>query len=178
MIEDCERVLFSKEQLKEGVEKIASQLRKDYEGKNPLFICILKGSVIFFADLIRATNIPATIDFMSVSSYGSSSTSSELHIRQDLKADVTGRDLIIVEDIIDSGRTIYYLKHYLAKKGANSVRTVALLDKPSRRKFDLTTDYCAFEIEDEFVIGYGLDYAENYRCLPYVGILKRSVYEK
>ncbi|MBP5242839.1 MAG: hypoxanthine phosphoribosyltransferase [Clostridia bacterium] len=175
---DCERMLLTEEQIQEGVKSIGEALAKRYEGKNPLFICILKGSVVFFSDIIRATQIPLTIDFMKVSSYGSSTTSSELHIAQDLKADVAGKDVVIIEDIIDSGRTIYYLKHYLTKQGAKSVCTVTLLDKPSRRKFDLTTDYSAFIIEDEFVVGYGLDYAENYRNLPYVGILKRSVYEK
>jgi hypoxanthine phosphoribosyltransferase len=175
---DCERILLNEEQLKEGVARVAAQLKKDLDGKTPLFICILKGSLVFFADLIRAVEMPLTIDCMSVSSYGSSTVSSELHIQQDLKTDVEGRNIVIVEDIIDSGRTIYFLKHYLEKKGAKSVYTVTLLDKPERRKFDLKADYSAFEIEDEFVVGYGLDYAQKYRNLPYVGILKRSVYEK
>lgn len=176
--QDCERMLLTEAQIAEGVKRVAAQLKADYQDKNPLFICILKGSVVFFADVIRATDIPLTIDFMSVSSYGSSTRSSELHIRQDLKTDVKGRDVVVVEDIIDSGRTIYFLKHYLSDRGAKSVKTVTLLDKPERRTFDLTSDYYAFQIEDEFVIGYGLDYDEKYRNLPYIGILKRSIYEK
>lgn len=176
--QDCERLLLSTEEIKEGVVRAAEFIKKKTEGTNPLFICILKGSVVFFVDLIREIDMPLCIDFMAVSSYGSSATSSELHIRQDLKTDVSGRDLVIVEDIIDSGRTIYFLKHYFEKKGAKSVTTVTLLDKPERRVVDLKTDYSCFSIEDEFVVGYGLDYAENYRNLPYIGILKRSVYEK
>lgn len=175
---DCERLLLSEEEIKEGVARAAAFVKEKTEGTNPLFVCILKGSVVFFADLIRQIDMPLCIDFMSVSSYGSSTTSAELHIRQDLKTDVTGRDLVIVEDIIDSGKTIYFLKHYFEKKGAKSVMTVTLLDKPERRVVDLKTDFSCFEIEDEFVVGYGLDYAEHYRNLPYVGILKRSVYEK
>lgn len=175
---DCERLLLDEKQIEEGVARAAAFLEGRLDGKDPLFICILKGSIVFFGDLIRAVKMPLTIDCMSVSSYGSSTTSSELHIRQDLKTDVEGRNVVIVEDIIDSGRTIYFLKHYLEKKGAASVTTVTLLDKPERRVVDLRTDFSCFEIEDEFVVGYGLDYAEHYRNLPYVGILKRSVYEK
>lgn len=176
--DDCERMLLTEAQLAEGVERAAAYLKDNLKDENPLFICILKGSVIFFADLIRKFDQPLAIDFMSVSSYGSSVTSSELHIRQDLKTDIAGRTVVIVEDIIDSGRTIYFLKHYLEKKGAASVHTITLLDKPERRVVDLKTDFSCFTIEDEFVVGYGLDYAEKYRNLPYVGILKRSVYEK
>lgn len=175
--QDLERLLLSEEEIEEGVARAAAFIKEKTAGTNPLFVCILKGSVVFFTDLIRKLDMPLSIDFMSVSSYGSSVTSAELHIRQDLKTDVAGRDLVIVEDIIDSGKTIYFLKHYFEKKGAKSVLTVTLLDKPERRVVDLKTDYSCFEIEDEFVVGYGLDYAEYYRNLPYVGILKRSIYE-
>ena len=175
---DCERILFTKEEIDCKIGEIASRLNEDYKDKEPLVICILKGSLIFCSDLIRRFTFPIALDFMKVSSYGASTVSGELHIKQGLTADVKDRDLIVVEDIVDSGKTLYFLKSYLLREGARSVKTVTLLDKPERRRFPMQSDYTCFEIEDEFVIGYGLDYAERYRNLPYVGILKRSVYEK
>ncbi|MGN0823271.1 MAG: hypoxanthine phosphoribosyltransferase [Candidatus Gallimonas sp.] len=176
---DCERILLTEEQIAARVKEVAAQLDRLYEGRKPVVVCILKGSVVFFVDLIRNMKTPCEIDFMAVSSYGAGTTSSgELIVKKDLAADVQGRDVLIVEDIIDSGNTLYHLKKMLHARRPASVNIVTLLDKPSRRQMPLEPEYTCFEIEDEFVIGYGLDYAEDYRNLPYVGILKRSVYEK
>jgi hypoxanthine phosphoribosyltransferase len=176
---DCERILLTEEQIKTRVKEVAAQLDKLYEGRKPVVVCILKGSVVFFVDLIRNMNTPCELDFMAVSSYGKGTTSSgELQIKKDLAADIAGRDVLIVEDIIDSGNTLYHLKKLLNTRHPASVNIVTLLDKPARRQVPMEPEYTCFEIEDEFVIGYGLDYAEDYRNLPYVGILKRSVYEK
>lgn len=175
---DCERILLSEETIRARVKEIAAQLDKLYEGRKPVVVCILKGSVVFFVDLIRNMTTPCELDFMSVSSYGAGTTSTgELKIKKDLAADIKGRDVLIVEDIIDSGNTLYHLKKLLNARKPASVNIVTLLDKPARRQVPMEPEYTCFEIEDEFVIGYGLDYAENYRNLPYVGILKRSVYE-
>lgn len=176
---DCERILLTEEQITRRVKEVAAQLDKLYENRKPVVVCILKGSVVFFVDLIRNMQTPCELDFMAVSSYGAGTTSTgELIIKKDLAADIRGRDVLIVEDIIDSGNTLYHLKKMLNKREPASVNIVTLLDKPARRQMPLEPEYTGFEIEDEFVIGYGLDYAENYRNLPYVGILKRSVYEK
>ncbi len=176
---DCERILLSEETIQARVKEIAAQLDKLYEGRKPVVVCILKGSVVFFVDLIRNMQTPCELDFMSVSSYGAGTTSTgELKIKKDLAANIEGRDVLIVEDIIDSGNTLYHLKKLLNGRRPASVNIVTLLDKPARRQVPMEPEYTGFEIEDEFVIGYGLDYAENYRNLPYVGILKRSVYEK
>lgn len=177
MHQDCERIMFSEEQIKARVEEVAKQITKDYQGKRPLAISILKGSLIFFADLIRDIDLPMELDFMAVSSYGAGTTSSgQLKIKKDCDSDVRGRDVLIVEDILDSGFTLSNLKKMLLDRGAKSVKIVTLLDKFARRTVAIEPDYNGFQIEDEFVIGYGLDYNENYRALPYVGILKRSVY--
>lgn len=177
MHQDCERIMFSEEQIKARVEEVAKQITKDYQGKRPLAISILKGSLIFFADLIRDIDLPMELDFMAVSSYGAGTTSSgKLKIKKDCDSDVKGRDVLIVEDILDSGFTLSNLKKMLLDRGAKSVKIVTLLDKFARRTVAIEPDYNGFQIEDEFVIGYGLDYNENYRALPYVGILKRSVY--
>lgn len=176
---DCERVMLTEEQLKERVTEVAKQVDKDYEGKNPLVLGILKGSIIFYADFIRHLSMPVELDFMAVSSYGSGAVSSgKLKIKKDLDRDVKGRDVIIVEDIIDSGFTLANLKKLLEERGAASVRIATLLNKAERREYDVAPDYNCFDIENEFVVGYGLDYNEQYRHLPYIGILKRSVYEK
>jgi hypoxanthine phosphoribosyltransferase len=171
--------MLTEEQLKVRVREVALQVDKDYQGKRPLVVGILKGSIIFYADFIRCLSIPIELDFMAVSSYGSGSVSSgQLKVRKDLDRDVKGRDVIIVEDIIDSGFTLASLKKLLLDRGAASVKIVTLLDKFARRTVAIESDYNCFQIEDEFVIGYGLDYNEHYRSLPYIGILKRSVYEK
>jgi hypoxanthine phosphoribosyltransferase len=179
MHQDCERILLNEDELKARVKEVAAQVDKDYQGKRPLVVGILKGSIIFYADFIRCLSIPIELDFMAVSSYGSGSVSSgQLKVKKDLDRDVAGRDVIIVEDIIDSGFTLANLKRILLSRGAASVKIVTLLDKFSRRTVAIESDYNCFQIEDEFVIGYGLDYDEHYRSLPYIGILKRSVYEK
>ena len=179
MHSDCERIMFTEEQLRARVREVAKQVDHDYQGKRPLVVGILKGSIIFYADFIRCLTIPVELCFMAVSSYGSGTVSSgKLKIKTDIDMDITGRDIIIVEDIIDSGFTLANLKHYLISRGAATVKIVTLLDKFARRTVAIESDYNCFPIEDEFVIGYGLDYNEHYRSLPYIGILKRSVYEK
>jgi hypoxanthine phosphoribosyltransferase len=157
---------------------MAKQLDKLYENRTPVVVCILKGSVLFSSDLIRNMKTPLTIDFMSVSSYGSGTKSTGgLTVKKDLSVDIKGRDVLIVEDIIDSGNTLYKLKKLLNERAPSSVNIVTLLDKPERREVPMEPEYTCFTIEDEFVVGYGLDYDEKYRNLPYVGVLKRSVYE-
>ena len=178
MHEALERILLTPEQLKKRTEEIAADLDRDYHDKFPIAVCILKGSVMFYADLIRCMDVPVEIEFMSVSSYGSGTVSSgELIIRKDLARDVRGRDVLIVEDIIDSGFTLTKLTALLRERGAASVKVVTMLDKKERRKYEFTPDYCGFDIEDEFVVGYGLDFNEKFRQLPYIGILKREYYE-
>lgn len=178
MHQDCERILLSEEQIRSRVREVAEAVDRDYQGKNPLVVGILKGSVIFYADFIRCLSMPVELDFMAVSSYGSGAVSSgKLKIKKDLDKEVVGRDVIIVEDIIDSGFTLANLKALMTERGANSVRIATLLNKASRREYDIAPDYNCFYIENEFVIGYGLDYNEQYRHLPYIGILKREIYE-
>ena len=180
MQNDIERVLLTEEQLQRRVRELGAQITEDYRGKDPVMICILKGSTMFFADLLRAMPIPLTMDFMAVSSYGRSTKSSgEVEIRKDLSGSIEHRDAIIVEDIIDSGFTLSYLTRLLSARGANSIKICTLLDKPARRAPGITlkSDYAGFEIPDAFVVGYGLDYNELYRNLPYIGILKPEVYE-
>ncbi|MDE6029519.1 MAG: hypoxanthine phosphoribosyltransferase [Clostridiales bacterium] len=179
MNKDIQRILFSESQIKEKVVQAAAWLDRRYAGKNPLFISVLKGSVMFFCDLVRAMETPVQMDFMMVSSYGSGTESSGIpKIVMDLAEDVTGRDVVLVEDIVDSGHTLQRMQSLMAGRGAASFTTVALFDKPVRRKVDVKADYSCFEVGDEFIVGYGLDYAQQYRNLPYVGILKREVYEK
>lgn len=179
MIEDCKSVLLSKEQIDKRVGELAEQLNKEFHGKHPVCVCILKGAVVFYADLLRRLDLEVMLDFMVVSSYGTGAVSSgALKISKDLSIDVRGKDIIIIEDIIDSGFTLACLKKMMTERGASSVTIVTLLDKATRRKVDIKSDYNGFVIEDEFVVGYGLDYAERYRNLPYIGILKPSVYTK
>ncbi|MBQ8524094.1 MAG: hypoxanthine phosphoribosyltransferase [Clostridia bacterium] len=179
-IEDViEKVLISEEMINEAVERIAADIDRDYSEKNLLLLGILKGSVVFMGDLMKKIKSPLEIDFMKVSSYGAGTTSSgRINIILDLhRSDLSEKDIIIVEDIIDSGRTLSYLVEYLSLNGARSVKTCTLLDKPTRRTVEFVPDYVGYEIPDEFVVGYGLDYDEQYRALPYVGVLKREVYE-
>ena len=179
MHKDCERILFTEEQLKRRIKEVALEVDKVYRDKHPLVVGILKGSVIFYSDFIRNLSCPVELDFMVVSSYGSGTVSmGKLDIKKDLEIDVKGRDIIIVEDIIDSGYTLAKLKVLLKERGASSVIIVTLLNKEARREYDIHPDYNCFDIDDEFVIGYGMDYNEQYRSLPYIGILKREVYEK
>jgi len=171
--------MLSEEQLRTRVKEVALQVDEVYQGKRPLVVGILKGSIIFYSDFIRHLSMPVELDFMAVSSYGSGAVSSgKLKIKKDLDRDVKGRDVIIVEDIIDSGFTLANLKALLTERGAASVIIVTLLNKIGRREYEISPDYNCFDIENEFVVGYGLDYNERYRNLPYIGILKRSVYEK
>ena len=177
--QNVEYVMLNEEQIETRVKELAQQLDKLYEGRTPVVVCILKGSVLFFSDLIKNMKTSLTIDFMSVSSYGSGTKSTgEVVIKKDLSTDIQGRDVLIVEDIIDSGNTLYNLKRLLNGRSPKSVNIVTLLDKPQRREVPIEPEYTGFTIEDEFVIGYGLDYDEEYRNLPYVGVLKREVYEK
>lgn len=176
---DLQKILLTQDQIRARVSEVAGQVDRVLSGKRPLAIGILKGSIIFYADFIRCLTMPLELDFMAVSSYGSGSTSSgKLKIKKDLDTDIKGRDVIVIEDIIDSGFTLACLKKLLNERGAASVTIVTLLDKHERRTEDISPDYNCFEIPDEFVVGYGLDYNEEYRSLPYIGILKRSVYEK
>ena len=170
-----ERVLLSEAEIKEIIEKLARKIENDYSDKEDIVLVgILKGSVTFLSDLMRALRIPAQVDFMRVSSYGDATTSSgNVNIILDInRKNLPSENLLIVEDIVDSGRTLKYLVTYLLNKGAKSVRTVTLLDKPDRREVDYTPEYVGKQIENHFVIGYGLDYGEKYRTLPYVGVIK------
>ncbi|MBO5051756.1 MAG: hypoxanthine phosphoribosyltransferase [Clostridia bacterium] len=176
---EFERVLISKEELDQRESELAAQLDRDYAGKNPLFIGILKGSIFFFSDLLQKLHIEAEMDFMAISSYGAGTTSSGyVRIIKDLDRHINGRHVVIVEDMVDSGTTLAHLKEVLATREPASIAICALLSKPSRRKTPVDIDYLGFEVPDEFVVGYGLDYAERYRVLPDVRILDRSVYEK
>lgn len=179
---DIERVLVSETEIDEIITRIAADIDRDYAGddKKLLLLCILKGSVVFMGELMKKLTVPVEIDFMKVSSYGSGTKSAgKVNIVLDLlRTDLDTCDILIVEDIIDSGRTLSYLCNYLTLKGAKSVRTVTLLDKPSRREVEFTPDYHGKVIEDFFVVGYGLDYNERLRALPYVGVLKPAVYTK
>ena len=177
--QDIERVLFTEQELKDRVAEIAARIDRDYAGTEPMLISVLRGSFIFMADLARAITLPCTVDFMAVSSYGSGTTSSgQVKITKDLSESIEGRDIIVVEDILDSGNTLSYLFQLLQARHPASVRLCTLLDKPSRRTKPITADYTGFTVDDLFVVGYGLDYAEKYRNLPYIGILKPAVYEK
>ena len=179
MFNDIERVLVSEEELSEIVKKLGAQITEDYKDKNLVLVSVLKGSVVFMADLMREIKIPCTIDFMSVSSYGSGTkTSGVVKIIKDLDTDVVnGADLLIVEDILDSGVTLDYLMKVLSARNPSSIKICTLLDKPERRKAPIKADYAGAQIPDAFVVGYGLDFDEKYRNLPFVGALKPSVYE-
>ena len=175
--DDILKVLLSEEQLKEKCAEMGAQITRDYAGKNLLLVTVLKGAVVYMADLMRCIDLPCAIDFMVVSSYGSGTkTSGVVKIVKDLDQDLSGKDLLIVEDILDSGMTLSYLKGLLQGRNPASIRIATLLDKPSRRKVDLKADYVGFEVPDEFVVGYGLDYNEVYRNLPDVGVLSPSIY--
>ena len=179
MHKDVERILVSEEKIREIVAKISSDINRDLNGEPLLVIIILKGSTPFAMDLIRKLEMPVELDFMQVSSYGKSTTSDGfINVKRDIDQDVTGKNILIVEDIIDSGNTLNKLKTLFEDRKAKSVRICTMLDKPSRRVVDVKVNYSGIEIPDEFVVGYGLDYDEKYRNLPYVGVLKRSVYEK
>lgn len=177
LYQDLDSLLYTKDQLADAVKALGERITRDYAGKKPVFVCILKGASVFFCDLIRQVDLPLEIEFMVVSSYGASTKSSgEVKLVKDLDRSIHGRDVIIVEDIVDSGMTLNFLKKSLISRGAASLRIAALLDKPARRVAPLTVDYSCFEIPDAFVVGYGLDYNEVYRNLPDIGILSPRVY--
>lgn len=177
MNDDIREVLFSEEKLAEIVQRIGTRISEDYKDKNLLMVSVLKGSVVFMADLLRAINIPCSIDFMAVSSYGSGmKTSGVVKIVKDLDINLKGYDLLVVEDILDSGLTLSYILELLQSRSPRSVRLCTLFDKPDRRTVDIKPDYVGTVVPDEFIVGYGLDYDEKYRNLPYVGILKPEVY--
>ena len=179
MRDDMESVLLSEEQIAARIRELGAQLSRDYEGKDPVFVGVLKGCFVFMADLMRSVDIQCTMDFMAVSSYGAgTNTSGAVKINKDLNEDISGRHIVIVEDILDSGVTLNYLRGYLMNRKPASITIVTLLDKPARRKADIAADLCGFQVPDEFVVGYGLDYDEKYRNLPFIGVLKPEVYSK
>jgi hypoxanthine phosphoribosyltransferase len=176
---DIQEVLYSEEQIQDKIKELGEQISSEYEGKNPLVICVLKGAFIFMADLVKQIKVPLELDFMAVSSYGQSTKSSGVvKIIKDLDVPVEGRHILIVEDIIDSGLTLSYLIDVLERRNAKSISVVALFNKPARRTVELEPDYSGYELPDEFVVGYGLDYAEKYRNLPFIGILKPEIYTR
>ena len=178
LYKDLDRILLTREEIAAKVKELGQRITRDYEGKNPVLVCILKGASVFFADLIREIDLPLTLDFMAISSYGSATkTSGVVRILKDLDNDILGKDVIVVEDMVDSGITLSYLSKTLMQRGAKSLRIATLLDKPARRKVtDLKVDYMCFDIPDAFVVGYGLDYDQVYRNLPDIGVLSPRIY--
>ena len=175
--DDVQEVLLTQEQVAARVRELGEELAADYEGRDPVFVSVLKGSIVFLADLIRATNLPVAVDLMELSSYGAGTeTSGQVRILKDLSGSIEDRDVVVVEDIIDTGLTLNYLLRYLHDRHPASVRICCLLDKPARRLTEIEIDYRGFTIPDQFVVGYGLDYDEHYRNLPYIGVLRPSVY--
>ncbi|MBQ7845342.1 MAG: hypoxanthine phosphoribosyltransferase [Clostridia bacterium] len=174
---DLSKVLVTREEIHAAVKKLGQQITADYQGKSPVVIGILKGAVVFYSDLIREIDLPLRTEFMAVSSYGSATkTTGVVKVLKDLDRDIVGQDVLIVEDIVDSGMTLSYLKKMLTDRGAASIKIVTLLDKPARRRVDLKADYYCFIIPDEFVVGYGLDYDEKYRNIPDIGVLHPRIY--
>lgn len=179
MNKDIESILISREQIRERVKELAQQIGRDYKDKNLLVLCILKGASVFFADLMRDLDMEVQCEFIGLSSYRNSVKSSgKVEMTRELTGSVEGRDVLIIEDIIDTGRTLTFLKKHLFENGANSVKICTFLDKKCKRQVELEADYVGFDVPDEFIVGYGLDYAEKYRNLSDVCILKREVYEK
>ncbi len=179
MEQDILRVLYTEEQIKQRVAEMGEELYDRFADKNPMFVGVLSGCFVFMADLVRASQMKSELEFIAVSSYKNGTKSTGVvQITRDLQCDITGRNLIVVEDILDSGNTLSYLKEYLLTRGAASVSIVTLLDKPSRRQKAIYADIAGFEVPDEFVVGYGLDYAQQYRNVPYIGVLKPEVYSK
>lgn len=177
MDEDVKEILVTEQQIKDKISEIGAKISEDYKDKNLLLVSVLKGSVVFMADLMRAITIPVRIDFMSVSSYGSGvKTSGVVKIIKDLDIPLEGYEVIIVEDILDSGLTLHYIIEILQSRNPKSIKICTLLDKPQSRKVDVKTNYCGFNLPDKFVVGYGLDYNEKYRNLPYIGVLKPEIY--
>lgn len=179
MHKDIDRILLTEEQIKCRIAEMGKELMRDYAGKTPVFVGVLKGVVVFYADMIRAFDDHCQLEFMWISSYKGTQSTGNVVVKQDVKTDLTGRHVVILEDIVDSGRSLQFVVQHLKEKGAASVRICALLDKPEGRTpgIDIRADYVGFTIPDAFVVGYGLDYDEKYRNLPYVGILKPHIYE-
>ena len=178
MHEDILRVLVSEEELRNRVRELGEEISRDYRGKEPVLLGVLKGCFVFMADLLRSLTIQCNLDFMAVSSYGNGVRSTgAVQIKKDLSRDIEDKDVLIVEDILDSGKTLHYLRTYLAGRKPRSIRIATLLDKPARRVADVQPDYTGFTVPDDFVVGYGLDYAEYYRNLPYIGVLKPEIYQ-
>ena len=176
MRRDIERILISEEEIQKKVAEMGKKISQDFRDKDPLFVGVLKGCFIFMADLMRYVDIRCSMDFMAVSSYSGTSSTGAVKINKDLSEDIEGRHVIIVEDILDSGVTLSYLQQYLMVRKPASISIATLMDKPARRKADVYADYSCFEIPDAFVVGYGLDYNERYRNLPYIGVLKPEIY--
>lgn len=180
MHQDIAHILLTKEQIQSRIQELGRELMRDYAGKEPVFVGVLKGVVVFYADMIRAFDDHCQLDFMWISSYKGTESSGNICVKQDVKSDLTGRHVVILEDILDTGRSLQFVAQHLKDKGAASVRICTLLDKPEGRVagYEIQADYVGFTIPNAFVVGYGLDYNEKYRNLPYVGILKPRVYEK
>jgi hypoxanthine phosphoribosyltransferase len=177
MDQDILKVLYTEKQIAARIESMGMEMYEDLKDKEPLFVSVLRGAFIFMADIVRACQVRSDVEFIAVSSYGNATTSSgAVQITHDIQQDITGRNLVVIEDILDSGNTLFFLKQYFLTKGAASVSICTLLDKPSRRTKAITADYVGFTVPDEFVVGYGLDYCQKYRNLPYIGVLKPEVY--
>lgn len=179
MDQDILKVLLSQEDIQRRVQELGDAIYDNFRDKDPMFVGVLNGCFIFMADLVRASQMKSELEFISVSSYQNGTRSTGVvQITRDLQRDITGRHIIVVEDILDSGNTLYFLKNYLLTKGAASITIATLLDKPARREKPIVADYVGFEVPDEFVVGYGLDYAQQYRNMPYIGVLKPEIYSK
>ena len=180
MDRDIKQILLTEEQIQDKIRELGEILTEEYKDKNPVIVGVLKGVVVFYADMIRRIKVPCQLDFMWVSSYKGTQSTGSMNVRQDVSADLTGRHVVILEDILDSGRSLTFVRDHLIARGAASVKICTLLDKPEGRVpgYEITAEYTGFTIPNAFVVGFGLDYNEKYRNLPYVGILKPEVYEK
>ena len=176
MINDIERIFFTEEEIKKRVAELGAEISKDFAGKDPIFIGVLKGCWVFMADLMRSVSIPCSVDFMAVKSYSGTTSTGAVQIQKDLNESIEGRHIIMVEDILDTGRTLNYLTQYLSAREPASITIATLMDKPARREAPVYARYSCFEVPDAFVVGYGLDYNEFYRNLPYIGVLKPEIY--
>ncbi len=174
--EDIERVFFTEDEIRNKVAELGAEISRDFEGKDPIFIGVLKGCWVFMADLMRSVSIPCSVDFMAVKSYSGTTSTGAVQIQKDLNESIEGRHIIMIEDILDTGRTLNYLTQYLSARMPASITIAALMDKPSRREAPVYARYSCFEVPDAFVVGYGLDYNEFYRNLPYIGVLKPEIY--
>lgn len=179
MTSSIERILLTEEQIQTRIRELGEELSREYAGKDPIFVGVLKGVVVFYADMVRRITVPCQFDFMWISSYSGTETTGRMEVKRDISADIRGRHVVILEDIFDTGNSLQYTYEHLLSKGPASLRICTLLDKPERRKPGITVkaDYTGFVIPNEFVVGYGLDFNEHYRNLPYVGVLKPEAYQ-